>query len=210
MRLSAIDIKKQEFKKSMRGYDVGEVEAYLDTVGNAVESLVREIDQLKDEYTKLTEEKTELETEIQVYRENEKTFQKAIVKSQDMAEDIVDNAKKRAELIIKEAEFLSSKTKVQAQEVFYNLKQELDDLKQRNEQVIDDIKNYLAEKLNSIEEYQRNRKIYKLEDNISKMTAVKDEEPQPQENPFGMTIGASTLGTSNITGLNIGLDESKQ
>ena len=29
MRLSAIDIKKQEFKKSMRGFDVAEVEAYL-------------------------------------------------------------------------------------------------------------------------------------------------------------------------------------
>lgn len=209
MRLSAIDIKKQEFKKSMRGYDVGEVEAYLDTVGNAVESLVREIDQIKEQVTKLTAEKEDLDSEIQVYRENEKTFQKAIVKSQDMAEDVVENARKRAELIIKEAEFLSSKTKVQAQEEFLNLRQELEELKQRNEQIIDDIKNYIMEKLSSIEEYQRNRKIFRLEDNVSKMSAVKEEEPQP-ENPFGMTIGASTLGSSNITGLNIGMDESKQ
>jgi cell division initiation protein len=209
MRLSAIDIKKQEFKKSMRGYDVGEVEAYLDTVGNAVESLVREIDELNGQLTKLTAEKEELDSEIQVYRENEKTFQKAIVKSQDMAEDVVENARKRAELIIKEAEFLSSKTKVQAQEEFLNLRQELEDLKQRNEQIIDDIKNYISEKLNSIEEYQRNRKIFRLEENVSKMSAVKEEEPQP-ENPFGMTIGSATLGSSNITGLNIGMDESKQ
>ena len=46
MRLSAIDIKKQEFKKSMRGYDVSEVDAYLDTVGNTVENLSREIEML--------------------------------------------------------------------------------------------------------------------------------------------------------------------
>jgi cell division initiation protein len=190
MRLSAIDIKKQGFKRSMRGYDPGEVEAYLDTVGNTVENLIREIDFQKEQLEKLAAEKDELASEIQVYRENEKTFQKAIVKSQDMAEEVVENAKKRAELIIKEAEILSSKTRLQAQEEFLNLKQELEDLKQRNESIIDDIKNYLAEKLNSIEEYQRNRKIFKLEDNMSKLEKVKTEE-HPSSNSFGMDFGST-------------------
>lgn len=207
MKLSAIDIKKQEFKKSMRGYDVGEVEAYLDTVGNAVENLFRDIEHLRDQVAKLEEEKEDLTSEIQVYRENEKTFQKAIVKSQDMAEDVVENAKKRAELIIKEAEILSSKTKVQAQEDFFSLKQELEELKQRNENIIDDIKNYLQEKLNSIEDYQKNRKIFKLEGGVSAMQIehVKEEEHQQQvpTNTFGMNMG------SNIGGMNIGIDESK-
>lgn len=198
MRLSAIDIKKQEFKKSMRGYDVSEVEAYLDTVGNTVENLSREIEMLKEQAGKLTEEKEELTSEIQVYRENEKTFQKAIVKSQDMAEDIVDNAKKRAELIIKEAEFLSSKTKVQAQEQFYNLKQELEELRQKNEAVIDDIKNYLTEKLNSIEDYQKNRKIINFESSIPSMEHISvSESPKEEEQPsntFGLNLGSLNMG----------------
>ncbi|MBN8585213.1 MAG: DivIVA domain-containing protein [Ignavibacteria bacterium] len=197
MRLSAIDIKKQEFKKTMRGYDVSEVEAYLDTVGNTVENLFREIEMLKEQAAKLTEEKEELTSEINVYRENEKTFQKAIVKSQDMAEDILDNAKKRAELIIKEAEILSSKTKVQAHEEFLNLRQELEELKNKNEAVIDDIKNYLVEKLNSIEEYQRNRKIFKLENNIASMEQVKESEPVREElpsNTFGLNLGSLNMG----------------
>ena len=222
MRLSAIDIKKQEFKKSMRGYDVSEVEAYLDTVGNTVENLYREMEALRDQSAKLQSEKDELASEIQVYRENEKTFQKAIVKSQDMAEDVLDNAKKRAELIIKEAEILSSKTKILAQEEFLGLKQELEDLKQKNESIIDDIKNYLAEKLNSIEEYQRNRKIYKLENNLSAFDSVKEEEEQPapkQSKPFGMnfdptSFSSGSIGDQNkeqgsISRLNSGLDESK-
>ncbi len=198
MRLSAIDIKKQEFKKTMRGYDVSEVEAYLDTVGNTFENLFREIEMLREQITKLTEEKEELATEIQVYRENEKTFQKAIVKSQDMAEDIVDNAKKRAELIIKEAEFLSSKTKVQAQEQFYNLKQELEELRQKNEAVIDDIKNYLTDKLNSIEDYQKNRKIINFDSSFSSMEHIssetmRKEEEQPS-NTFGLNLGSLNMG----------------
>ena len=197
MRLSAIDIKKQEFKKSMRGYDVSEVEAYLDTVGNTFENFFRELEMTKEQVTKLHEEKEELITEINVYRENEKTFQKAIVKSQDMAEDILDNAKKRAELIIKEAEILSSKTKVQAHEEFLNLKQELEELKNKNEAVIDDIKNYLAEKLNSIEEYQRNRKIFKLENNIASLEHVQVNEPVKEEQPsntFGLNLGSLNMG----------------
>src|SRR3970282_1001443 len=103
MRLSPIDIKKQEFKKSFKGFDVGEVEAYLDTVGNEVESLYREIESLREQLQKAENEKEALSSEVQVYRENEKTFQKAIVKSQDMAEEGLENAKKRAELIIKES-----------------------------------------------------------------------------------------------------------
>jgi cell division initiation protein len=181
MRLSAIDIKKQEFKKSMRGYDVSEVEAYLDTVANEVENLYRENENLKEQIAKLEEEKTELHTEIDVFKDNEKTFQKAIVKSQDMAEDVVENAKKRAELIIKEAEIISSKTKLTTQEEFVNLKQELDELRQKNEMIIDDIKNFLEDKLNSIEEYSRNRKIFRLENNmtsVSNMHVEKDEAAQ--------------------------------
>src|SRR5258708_31900618 len=106
MRLSPIDVKKQKFKKSFKGYDVGEVEAYLDTVANQLEMLYRENEELRMKIDSIEQEKASLAGEIQVYRDNEKTFQKAIVKSQDMSEDILDNAKKRAELIIKEAEIL--------------------------------------------------------------------------------------------------------
>lgn len=197
MRLSIIDIKKQDFKKSMRGYDPAEVQAFLDAVGNSVEGLYREIEMMREQMTKLQEEKDELNNEIQVYRENEKTFQRAIVKSQDMSEEVLENAKKRAELIIKEAEILSSKTKIDAQEEFVNLKRELEELKSKNENIIDEIKNYLIEKLNSIEEYQRHRKIFKLDNSIQAMDKVNTDENK-DEHP------------SNTFGMNLNFDESKQ
>jgi cell division initiation protein len=192
MRLSAIDIKKQEFKKSMRGFDVSEVDAYLDTVANEVENLHRENESLKEQIAKLQEEKTGLASEVNVYKENEKTFQKAIVKSQDMAEDVVENAKKRAELIIKEAEIMSGKIKLNTQEDFVNLKTELDELRQKNEIIIDDIKNFLLEKLNSIEEYSRNRKILRLDSNMRTVTEYhteKEEEP-PRQFPIDLNRNA--------------------
>jgi cell division initiation protein len=176
MRLSAIDIKKQEFRKAFKGYDVNEVEAYLDTVGNEVEDLFKEIENLKDRISQLENDKEKLTHEIEVYRENEKTFQKAIVKSQDMSEDILENATKRAELIVKESEIIAQKVKMSAKEEIMNLKQELEELRIKNESIIDDIKNYLEEKLNSVEEYSKNRKIFKMESNISALDEVHIEK----------------------------------
>ena len=189
MRISAIDIKKQEFKKSFRGYDVGEVEAYLDTVANQFENLWRENENLKEQLLRVEEEMKELDGEIEVYRENEKTFQKAIVKSQDMAEEVLENAKKRAELITKEAEILVSKTKLTAQEEFVNLKTELEELRVKNESIIDEIKNFLIEKLNTLEEYSRNRKILRLESSISTLNEVpRHEKEDVPPNQFNLNV----------------------
>lgn len=187
MRLSAIDIKKQEFRKAFKGYDVGEVEAYLDTVANELENLVKENESLREKIELIEKEKDDLSREIEIFRDNEKTFQKAIVKSQDLAEEVIENATKRAELITKEAEILASKTRVQAQEEILNLKQELEELRMKNEAIIDDIKNYLVEKLNSIEEYSKNRKIFRLEHRFSELDdAAPDKDEQPHN--FGIDL----------------------
>jgi cell division initiation protein len=188
MRISAIDIKKQEFKKSMRGYDVSEVEAFLDTIANQFESLWRENETLKEQIAKIEDEKKALSSEIEVYRENEKTFQKAIVKSQDMAEEVLENAKKRAELIIKESDIIATKTKMNVQEEFVNLKQELEELRTRNESIIDEIKNFLIEKLNSIEDYTRNRKLLRLDTNISALKEVNPDKDDVPPNQFNMNV----------------------
>lgn len=190
MRLSALDIKKQEFRKAFKGYDVSEVEAYLDTVSNEFERLFRENESLKEQIAVLEKEKQELNHEIQIYRDNEKTFQKAIVKSQDMAEDVVENATKRAELILKEAEIMSSKTKLQAHEEILNLKQELEELRLKNEAIIDDIRNYLVEKLNSIEEYSRNRKILRLDTNLSELSNMNPDKDEDTQSSYGTDLNS--------------------
>jgi len=187
MRLTALDIKKQEFRKAFKGYDVGEVEAYLDAVSNELENLVKENESLREKISSLEKKNEDLTHEIEVFRDNEKTFQKAIVKSQDLAEEVIENASKRAELITKEAEILASKTKVQAREEILNLKQELEDLRIKNEAIIDDIKNYLVEKLNSIEEYSKNRKIFRLEHSLTDFEETPPEKDEPSRN-YGMDL----------------------
>ena len=40
MIISSKDIKKRDFKKSLRGYDTDEVDAFLETVSNHYEKLI--------------------------------------------------------------------------------------------------------------------------------------------------------------------------
>ena len=188
MRLSAIDIKKQEFRKALRGFDVNEVEAYLDTVANEMERLFKEIEVLQVKAAQVESEKEKLTHEIEIYRENEKTFQKAIVKSQDMSEEVLENATKRAELIVKESEIIAQKIKMQAKEEIMNLKQELEELRMKNEAIIDDIKNYLEEKLNSVEEYSKNRKIFRMETGITALDEVIEEKSLINNPPFEIDL----------------------
>ncbi|MBK8553076.1 MAG: DivIVA domain-containing protein [Ignavibacteria bacterium] len=100
--ISPKDIKKTDFKKTFRGYDSNEVDAFLETLSLRYERIF-------EENINLTDKLKALSTDIDVYKENEATLQRAIVKAQDLAEEILGNAKKKAENITKEAELNAQK-----------------------------------------------------------------------------------------------------
>lgn len=150
------DIKKTDFKKTLRGYDANEVDAFLETVSLRYERLY-------DENNSLTEKVKVLTSDIDLYKENETTLQKAIVKAQDLAEEIIGNAKKRAENIVKESELNAQKILQNTEKEIMGKKQELEELKLRNEKLVEDVKLFFLEKLNEMDEFLKLRNIYKME-----------------------------------------------
>ena len=48
MKITPLEIKRQQFKKTMRGYDTVEVETFLEMVSNDMEDLIRENREQKD------------------------------------------------------------------------------------------------------------------------------------------------------------------
>ena len=51
MKLSPIEIRKQEFKKSMRGYDTVEIDTFIELVANEYENLIKENENRTKEQT---------------------------------------------------------------------------------------------------------------------------------------------------------------
>ena len=154
--ISPKDIKKTDFKKIFRGYDPIEVDAFLETVSIRYERIFEENHSLNDKLKVLN-------ADIDVYKENETTLQKAIVKAQDLAEEILGNAKKRAENIVRESELNAQKILQDNERDIMSKKQELEELKLRNDKLVEDVKLFFMEKLNEMDEFIKSRNIYKME-----------------------------------------------
>ncbi len=79
MKLTPLDIRKQEFKRVLRGLDPDEVEAFLGMMADEFEMLIREKNQLNDELIKLR-------TQLQDYQQVESTLRDTLVKAQNTVE----------------------------------------------------------------------------------------------------------------------------
>ncbi|MDZ7291066.1 MAG: DivIVA domain-containing protein [candidate division KSB1 bacterium] len=118
MRLTPLDIKKQEFKRAMRGYDPEEVNTFLEMVAEEFEVLQREKNRLDDEVLKLR-------TQLHDYQEVERTLKQTLMNAQESVQLSRDNSKREADLLIREAELRAEKILEEAQQKLAQLKNEL-------------------------------------------------------------------------------------
>jgi cell division initiation protein len=118
LRLSPLDIKKQEFKRLMRGYDPEEVHTFLEMVAEEFEILQREKHRLEDETLKLR-------TQLHDYQEVERTLKQTLMNAQESVQLSRDNSKREADLLLREAELQAEKILEEARHKLAQLKNDL-------------------------------------------------------------------------------------
>ena len=96
MRITPLDVRKQEFRKGMRGLDPEEVYAFLATVADEYETVLTDNRQLRDRVLELDEKVTE-------YRNMEKTLRDTLLTAERVMNEARENARKEAELILRDA-----------------------------------------------------------------------------------------------------------
>ncbi|SCW49129.1 cell division initiation protein [Paenibacillus tianmuensis] len=97
MALTPLDIHNKEFSRSFRGYDEDQVNEFLDQVIKDYESLIRENKELQNQLAAIQER-------LDHFANIEETLSKTIIIAQEAADEVKNNAKKEAQLIIKESE----------------------------------------------------------------------------------------------------------
>jgi len=123
MKLTPLDIRKQTFKKKgMGGYDPAEVQAFLETVAAELEDLIRE-------NTSLAERLQGLDGKIEDYRRMEKTLQDTLMSAQKTSDELRENAERRAELLLREAQFKADQIIGEARARLMDLQRQIADLK---------------------------------------------------------------------------------
>lgn len=97
MPLTPLDIHNKEFKRSMRGYNEDEVNDFLDRIIKDYEALIRQNKELE-------EKNAQMEEQVRGFRAMEDSLGKSIMLAQETAEELKANARKEAQLVIREAE----------------------------------------------------------------------------------------------------------
>jgi cell division initiation protein len=128
MALTPLDIQQQRFRIGFRGYDSREVEAFLEQAANACEDLQRENLRLNDELKKM-------QGDIEEHKKREGTFKRALLHSQKVLDQMQENARRRADVIVAEAQTKADKLLQHAQNRMAQLQEAISDLKRQRVQV---------------------------------------------------------------------------
>ncbi|MDD3852265.1 MAG: DivIVA domain-containing protein [Syntrophomonadaceae bacterium] len=94
--ITGMEIRNQQFRKSIRGLNEEEVKNFIERVALDYESIFSENAQLKENVQRL-------EHEITRYRRIEETMNNTLILAQQTAENHKINARKEADLILEEA-----------------------------------------------------------------------------------------------------------
>ena len=102
MRITPLDVRKQEFRRVMRGLDADEVYAFLSTVADEYEAVMNDNKALRERLI-------ELDDKVQEYRGIERTLRDTLLTAERVTVDAKDNARREAGLIVKEAQIQAEK-----------------------------------------------------------------------------------------------------
>jgi len=117
MGITPLEIRKQEFRKTLRGYDHHEVRSFLEMVSNEIEKLLRE-------NAGLSEKVKDLDAKIEDYRRMEKILQDTLTTTQQATEELKAGAKKEAETIIANSKMEGQRFLREAQTELAKIKEE--------------------------------------------------------------------------------------
>jgi len=128
MKLTPLDIQQQQFKVRLRGFDVREVDRFLELTADAFATLQETVKRQDEEIRRLKLEK-------QGYQEREETFKRAMLNSQKVLEQMKDNARKSAEIIVADAEVKAEKILNRAHNRLSQLHVDIAELKRQRVQI---------------------------------------------------------------------------
>jgi len=92
MAIKPIDVRRKEFKNSLRGYDANQVDDFLDTVADEFERTYSENARMREEISGLRER-------LQQFSDLEGSIRAALVHAEQAASDVRDSANREAETV---------------------------------------------------------------------------------------------------------------
>lgn len=148
MKLTALEIKQQQFEKSIRGYDVSEVNAYLNLVASEWEHMVGKVKEMEAQLEKMDEK-------LKHYERVEQALHETLQTAKDSAEQKLVGAKKESRNIIEKAEMESDAIVREANQKRQQIRQSILRLLDRREEIVGGMKSYLDMAQESLQHFSK-------------------------------------------------------
>jgi cell division initiation protein len=107
MALTPLEIQKTRFSTRMRGFDPTEVEEFLSVMAEELSNRIAQLD-------KLERENRYYKTRLEEAEQREHQLQQTLLRAQKVSDDLMENARREAEVTVKEAEVMADKIVQQA------------------------------------------------------------------------------------------------
>ena len=150
IKLTPIEIERHEFKTVWRGYDPDEVKSFLAQVAHQLTTMIRE------------QEKSEEALELKAQRlaqveDYEIRLRDALIAASSLAEQSREEARREAELLIKEAELQADRIVKEGRESLHQLLSETQSLKRQRERLSVELRSVVESHLRMLENQEHLR-----------------------------------------------------
>lgn len=174
MKVTPLDLRQQRFQTVMRGYDRGEVQAFLLEVSDDYENALRENDKLRQDVAKL-------DAVLGEHRGQERNLRNTLLTAQKLADEIKEHAQQEAALIVREAEGRTDLLLQKAQARLEDVQREIDGLRMKRREVETTIEGLIGT-LNNTLEFIREQDGRTREDRV-RLHRPRPAEPAPAAAP---------------------------
>jgi cell division initiation protein len=158
MKVTPLDLRQQRFQTVMRGYDRGEVQAFLLEAADDYENALRENDKLHQEVAKL-------DAVLGEHRGQERNLRNTLLTAQKLADEIREHAQAEAALIVREAEGRADLLLQKSQARLEDVQREIDGLRMKRREVENEVE-ALIRTLGSTLEFIRDQDARAREDRV--------------------------------------------
>ena len=126
--LTPLDILGKTFSRRLNGYAQDDVHQFMSEIATAVENLVRERGELRQQVHRL-------ESELAAFRERERALHEALVAAQRSAESTMENAHVEAQRIVDEGQVLGDRLVEEAHKRVQRIEVVIGELRGRRREV---------------------------------------------------------------------------
>jgi len=148
MKITPQDISTQEFKRSLQGFDMDEVDAFLTQVADELEARVQENLQLKDQVKVL-------EDRVGEYRRLDQRLKDTLVTAQEMKEEITKASQHRVEAAAAQARAEAQRIVADAHRQLVRIQAQVDDLKRYRDSFVIRYKAFLDQQYRFLADYAK-------------------------------------------------------